>query len=328
MRRTAAAWNNFWFSEFDPFTLALFRIAVGLFYLIMLLALSGSWERDFAFNGIASLDQLPAATSEEGIFSLFRWTEPWVPVIFWLPMGMLASASLMLGFCTKLCTTFLFVLESSMVHRARMFSNGEDLLFRMFFLYAIFAPLGAELSIDKWLRRGAAKPALVWPLRLLQLNTLAIYVLSVPLKLMSDSAWRDGDMMYWVLANDIWSRWPWPELTFTGAWIPIMTYSSLILEGVAPILVWFKRTRVATVFVMLLFHVTMAMVMKVICLFTLVMTCGVLCFLPGEWTRQCFNQLRIYWGFNNVKSEGDIEKLPLAGATVSGRMNEPKYCER
>ena len=285
LSKVVAAWNRFWFAAYDPMPLAIFRIVLGLLYAVMLVALSAFWERDYAFNGIASLDVYPG---QESMFSLFHLTEPIIPVTFWWPVGIVVAISFTLGFCSRSCAIFLMLLEFAIVDRIRFFTNGEDLLFRMYFMPACFAPIGQELSIDKWLRkkRGTDFAPSIWPLRLIQVSTLAVYAVSVPMKLVSDVAWRNGEMMYWILANDLWSRWPWPQWTYTGMWIPAMTYCSLLFEGSAPFFLWFKKTRVAAVFVLVMFHMSIALLMKGISLFSLVIICGLVCFLPPEWLRK------------------------------------------
>ena len=292
-------WNRFWFSEYDPFALGVFRIGVGALYFLMLLALSPNWERNYALNGISSIDLYPAV--QRG-WSLFHWTENWFPVGFWLTVAFFATLSFIFGFFTRTSTLVLFLIEGSLVHRARMMTNGEDMVFRTCFFYSLFLPLGAELSLDRLLQRGRAsliKP-LIWPNRLLQLNLMAVYAFSLPFKLTNDPTWLNGEMMYWVLINENWSRWPWPTLLYQGPWqgewVRLISYSALLVEGLSPILIWFRKTRGTTVLTLMAFHTLIAILIKNVAFFSLSMVVAMICFLPGEDVRRYFLRITKFLG--------------------------------
>ena len=98
---------------------------------------------------------------------------------------------------------------------------------------------------------------------------------------------------FWVLVNDNWSRWPWPKLVYHGYWAELMTFMTVISEGLVPVLIWFKKATIPVVFTMIFFHATIAVVLKNVTFFSLSMVCGLICFLPGDWTRRMFKSANL-----------------------------------
>src|SRR5205823_4538597 len=129
-------------------------------------------------------------------------------------------------------------------------TNGEDLIFRMVLFYSCLMDLNRTLAVDQWMAtRPDSKPALsqawplAWPVRLMQINIVLIYVISLPNKLADDAAWWNGHAIYLSVVSNLWSRFPWPSLFFGGLLSKLFTYGTIMTEGLFPILVWFKKTR-------------------------------------------------------------------------------------
>jgi hypothetical protein len=281
--RLIRAWDRLWFRELDPFSLGVFRIALGVLIFFMYLALAPSWEAYFGAQGIAS-----GMTPEK--LSIFYRTEGIVPARAWWWLGLAASLTFTLGLWTRPSTIVLYVLESSMGHEDPIVCNGEDPLMRMLLLYACFAPTGRALSLDQ-LRRPRTGAPRIWPVRLMQINLAAIYVFSTIAKLLTDRAWLTGDFMYWVLANDDVSRWPWPKLA-AHRWVSApMTYAAILVEGLFPLFAWFKKTRWIAVAVAASFQILIAVIIQGVTFFSLTMACSFLVFLPGEELRAWASRL-------------------------------------
>lgn len=272
--RLIRAWDRFWFGALDPLPLGVFRVALGIMIFLMYLALGPTWEAYFGAEGISA--GLPPDP-----LSVFYWTDGLVPLrAFWW-LGVAASVTFTLGLWSRPSTIVLYVLETSMAHRSPIAVNGEDLLMRMLLFYACFAPVGSALSLDRHRLAGDPAPR-IWPVRLMQINLALIYVFAAVAKLVSDPAWLGGDYMYWVLADDDLSRWPFPGLS-ARLWVSApMTYAALLVEGLFPILVWFERTRGIAVVAAMAFQVAVALIVRGVTFFSLTMACSLLIFLPGE----------------------------------------------
>lgn len=276
--RLTEAWSRVWFSPFDPLPLALCRIAMGTLLIFVYLALFPNWSRFYAVDGMTA--GLPP-----DIWNVFYWTDGFVdPLVFWC-VGIAASIAFLLGYRTRIAAILLYLLQVSMIHQNRAVVNGEDLILRVLLLYACFAPMGAVLSLDHPVRRAPGRHE-IWPVRLMQIAIVLVYAFSLPIKLVSDPAWLNGDLMYWVLVSDTWSRFPWPQLAYHQPVTMAMTYSAVLAEACFPILIWFRRTCVPTVLVMAAFHLGIAVMLKNVTFFSLAMVVSFLLFVPADVLRK------------------------------------------
>ena len=285
-------WNYFWFDRQDPLPMAVCRISVGVLLLAMFLALTPNWDRFYAADGMLQLDdaQLYAGQYVDW-YSLLHWTEGVVPVRAWWYVGIAASVGLILGWQTRIMTVALFALMTSLINRNSWIVNGEDLVLRMILFHGMFSPWGMRLSLDARRRKDQARPLpLVWAWRAMQINFLLIYAISLPYKFAQEPAWWTGDAMHWTIASDMWwekGRMPWITLACDG-WIRrAMTWGTVIVEGLAPFLVWFRLTRVPMALSIMALHVGIAFCIPGVTLFTLSMVAGAALFLPAEFYQCC-----------------------------------------
>ena len=292
LRAITRTWDRLWFAPVDPYSAALFRIAMGILLVAYFVANYPNWEHFFAADGVLSLNQVDPERRSVDRLSLFHWTGGVIPVGLYWWLGFFGSIAFTVGWQTRVVTVWLFLLVSSMVHRNLMIVNGEDLVFRMALLYSCFAPLGHELSLDRRRRdkkgKGTATAA-VWPLRLLQINVALVYALSLPNKFVDDPpAWLwEGTAIYWTMTSNLWTRWPWPELFYGGLLSKLMTYGTVLTEGLFPILVWIPRTKLFALATIVSMHLGIAVVMKNVTFFSLSMVCCMFVFLPPELARRC-----------------------------------------
>jgi hypothetical protein len=207
----------------------------------------------------------------------------------WWWAGLVGAIALSVGWQTRLATILLFVLIQSMMHRNLSVVHGQDLVFRMLLFYGLFAPFGACLSIDSRGSPGkSAGPPVIWPVRLMQLNFLFIYVNSVPHRLVSDEAWLNGEAVYWAMANNMWGR-DWIPMIFyqhDAILSKVATYGTILTEGTVPILIWFRNTRMLAIMAGVLLHVCIAVLLANVAFFSLAMICGYCLFLPAPLVRR------------------------------------------
>lgn len=290
----ARLWDRFWFGPADLLPLAFFRIHLGLLILGALLCSTPNWERFYARDGLVSLNVPQVARlAPEDTFNIFYYTEGFLPVRVWWAAGLLAAVGLTVGFQTRLCTVFLFVLESSMIHRTRLLTNGDDLMFRMLLLYGAFAPLGHRLSLDAWLGRVKPGQPWIWAQRMLQISIALIYGISLPFKFAQDGAWGAGEAIYWTMASDMWYQGWFTQLAYQwGPWFSYLaTYGTVWIEGSFPFLVCFRRTRMLAVWSATALHLGIALFVPNVLFFTLAMVAGFWVYYPGEmlerWLARC-----------------------------------------
>jgi hypothetical protein len=258
-------------------------VLITVFYL----CLGPNWTRYYAFSGVTSQTPPAGFGIPDNWASLFSWTEPLMSVsVFWW-IGLAAALLFTVGLWTRLATVVLFLLQSALVQRASVVVNGEDLVFRMLLFYGCFAPLGAAFSVDA--RRGrTARPSRWWAVRLMQINVVLIYAIALPNRFADDAVWWRGEAIYYAVASDMWGRFPWPLLfAQAGGFLSnLVTYGTVLAEGLLPFTVWFRTARLINVAALVLLHVGIAILMSNVTFFTLSMVCAFWLFIPADLARR------------------------------------------
>lgn len=286
-------WDEFWFSRFDPVSVSMFRICLGILMIMFYIANFPNWERFYAVDGMNSLD--PKNLLSVNWWSIFSWTEGILPIKFYWWLGFLSTIAFTLGFQTRVVTILLYVLQTSMNMRDWFVINGEDHIFRMILFYSCFAPLNHSLSVDNYLRKKKFEKKglndnrdlpLIWPIRLMQINILLIYVINVPNKLTDDVAWINGEAIYWTMANNMWSHQMFTEYFYKWDCLlsKIFSYGTILIEGLFPILIWIRETKLLILLAITSLHIGVALIIPNVTFFTLSMVCLFWVFMPPEIT--------------------------------------------
>jgi hypothetical protein len=290
------AWSRFWFGPLDPLPAALFRIALGAVLLLLFVARGADWDRLYGPAGILPLDDPALATNLRVHVSLFAVADGVVPVATFWWVGVLAAAILTLGLWSRLAAAVLFVLLSSMLFRLPVAVSGEDWVLRIALLPSCFATLDTRLSLRAWWRRRrgrpAARPGPVWPIRLIQLHVVLIYLFTMANRLATDPAWWSGDAMYWVMTSSTWAAWPWPEAFYRPVLARTVTWGVLVAEGWFPLAVLWRPTRIVAAVALIAMHLTAAVVLRGVTFFTASMACPLLLFVDGAAWRRAASWVR------------------------------------
>lgn len=281
-------WNRFWFTRQDPLPLSITRIGIGLLWLMFFAVTATNWQRFYGFDGILSLGAHDLnALRKIGPQSMITMSDGKFPIEYWWWIGIALSTCVTLGFQTRLATIGLFVFVSSLIQRNPIVVNGEELVTRMLLFHGCFSPWGQRLSLDSLLRRDASAEQvypLVWSWRMMQINFLLIYAISVPYKIADDIDWFKGNALHWTVASDMWWTRGWmSELTlgFNGILRKLLTWGTLLVEGSFPILVCFRLTRVPITLAVMALHLSIAFCIPGVTLFTLSMVVGAAMMIPS-----------------------------------------------
>jgi hypothetical protein len=275
---------------------AAFRIALGLLLVLLFMARADDWERLYGPAGILPLDDPAMLTNLRVRVSLFAAADGVVPVgAFWW-LGMLASSALLFGVASRFAAATLFVLLSSMLFRLPVGISGEEVVTRIVLLPACFATLDTRLSVRAWWRRlrgrPPAAPGPVWPIRLIQIHVVLIYLFTMGNRLGTDHAWWSGDAMYWVMVSSTWGAWPWPAAFYHPAVARAVTWGVLFTEGWFPLAVLWRPTRIAAALALVAMHLAAAVVLRGVTFFTASMACPLLLFVDGAAWRRAAKCLR------------------------------------
>ncbi|MCI0354057.1 MAG: HTTM domain-containing protein, partial [Acidobacteria bacterium] len=203
-------------------------------------------------------------------------------VIVWA----VSATGLLLGLFTRASAVIAWCLALSIRYVNPEIHNAGDIIRNIILFYLMLCPCGAAWSVDAWLRRRASRvppgPLHIhpWPVRLLFVQLVVIYFFNGLYKVASPH-WREGDVLYYVLANPMWGRWSYAELPTPYFVTRIATWTTMLWELCFPLLVLRPRSRAMALWLGVVFHVGILVSME-LGAFPLYMMCMYLAEAPWE----------------------------------------------
>lgn len=248
LRDIVAGWNRFFFEPISPVPIAVFRIALGLVMITNYLLMFPDVDWWFYDRGTLPVETAKNVSGGIGV-SLFRiWPagNGWV----WGFMGLSLGAAILftLGLWTRVSSVLVFVTLVSLHHRNPVILNSGDSILRIATFFMMFAPSGAALSVDRWLRvrrgveSGPPKFQEPWAQRLIQCQIAFLYLHAFVWKAMGPM-WLDGTAVYYTSRLVEFFRFPVPYV-FEHLWtIKLWTWGTLVIEFALGVLIWIKELR-------------------------------------------------------------------------------------
>ena len=257
-QRVGQAWNRFWFTPCDPFTLSVLRVLTAGVALALYLSYIPDLEQWFGPDGMLSENSMLRLRGTVPVFSIFDFantsTSLWV--FFWL--GAAALAMFLVGLFTRVTGILALVAVLSLIHRGPVLARPVDDIVAMMMFYLCLGPSGAALSIDAWWSRRkspdaehvAVAPPASWGAavvtRLIQIHVSLIYFLMAMAKLKSPVWWM-GTAVWGLLAKPesrlIYVPWlanPEPPAVYVlNAW----TLAIVLFELCFAFLIWNRLAR-------------------------------------------------------------------------------------
>ncbi len=252
-------WDKFWFEPRSTLSLCLFRIVFGLILLERELLLIPDWLNWYGAKGVFSLNSAQNFWGSPCI-NLFLFIPQTDAAIYaYLVVTIVVLVCFTLGFFTRASSIATFLLLVSLDHRNNFLLNGGDDFIRCCTFWMMFAPAGELLSLDRFLKqkRGVKLEAdpkcSIWPLRLLQLQLIAVYNQAFWTKAVSRD-WLDGTPVYYVLHMRDYLRFPLP-LNIDNIWVSrLLSWGTLVVEFALASLLWIKEFRYYILAAGVLFH--------------------------------------------------------------------------
>lgn len=291
-RRLARAIHGFVFIEVDPFVIGLYRCCLGLYVLALYVMLAPSWLVYFGPEGISPYPTYPMED--------LRFPPPILAyasskVILWALYGVSVASALCLiaGVRGRAAVVWLWLMNISLIYRNPYVVNGEEQVLGVLLLFSIFLPLDASFTLRQWLDPERRRQMMcedarveVWSLRPMQVHIMLVYALSLPSKL-ADPIWREGTTVYYAMMAWDYPRWPGIELFAWGNALVSrgLTYFALLVEMLVPVLIWWRRWRLACVVVCALLHAGMGLLLEGVVMFNGAMLVALVAFLPDRTTR-------------------------------------------
>ncbi|WP_254507806.1 HTTM domain-containing protein [Anatilimnocola floriformis] len=263
--KLSTSWTQFLNAPIDARRFALVRIGFALVILIYLAVLYPDLETWYGPTGLYPPDVDEAARLPQQ-WSVLRWlpTDPneaseWMQNIFWIHIA--CTLMLLVGFCSRVNALIVYVLLVSWQHRNPLILDAEDSVFCLVGFFLLLMPSGRAWSVDRLLwNRNANETcplAPAWPLRLLQLQMVVIFVSAALFKLGGTPWWDGSALSYVIRLDDTFGRFSIPAWPFEmPILVRLMTWTVVAVELFAPLLVWFRETRRWALLLIVLFHLS------------------------------------------------------------------------
>jgi len=298
-KKAGKLWNKVWFSKQTTEPAGIFRIALGIFVLIILLISIPNWERFYGAEGSLPTEEVPKAF-EKVSWSIFTWSDSLVYLWGLYALAILASITFILGLFTRTSTIILFIIYSSMLHRNTYLVNGQDQIVTMLLFFSMFAPLGVSYSLDAFKKGLKPEQKSIWAIRLIQVSIAMVYLFSGPAKLFNGPKWRTGHAVYWISQSDRWFRFPDWGLFHNIPLSIILTYTTLLFFILFPYLVWFDRTRWIMLVGASFIHIgNMVVLASSVFWFNLIMLVAFILFIPPLTMRKA-----VGWSITQFRKPG------------------------
>jgi len=276
IRRAVRAWDGFWFDARGPSTLLVLRTGLALVTLAWALSLAPDLEAFFSESGILPYPELESRRI--GLLHVFDATA----AVFALYATLLVAAlGLLAGFRVRVCAPLVWVCVLSLQLRNPLLWNAGDTLLRLLLGYlALQAVVTGDLGPRSW-GSGARQPgpAPYWGVRLIQLQTSAVYLFAALDKLRGETWWA-GTAVPRALSLVEYQRFPLPSwLAGSSAAGALLSWGTVALELLLPLLLWWRPTRLLAIGVAIVLHLGFDYALR-IGFFSGVMILGCLSFLP------------------------------------------------
>ncbi len=199
-----------------------------------------------------------------------------------------AASMLLVGYRTRIATAISWWLLISLHHRNPHIVDVGDQVLSLLLFWSVFLPLGRRWSVDA---RGLAPPrsAVLSPPSVGILVQVASVYLAAGLLKLHDTAWVDGSAVGKALSYDVWMRPLGEVLRAHDDWTALLTWGTLAIEIVAPLLllspVALRACRPIAIVALVGFQIGLGTTIQLAWI-PWVMTLGLVPFVPSDvWDR-------------------------------------------
>jgi len=324
LRRVFQAWNEFFFTPQSPVPVCLFRILYGLIVFADLILLRPEWLKWYGPHAMMSMDTMHKLSRgpNMSLFELLPQTALAVNIFFWV--FLLCTLFLTVGFLTRFAAVAVYICMGSIQMRNGYILNSGDTLILVTGFFLMFAPSGAALSVDRWLRtrRGQSAEVLLfspWAQRMIQIQIAVVYFATFYWKTLG-VLWINGTAVYYALRLEDFRRFPMPHLHNMFV-IRSLTWSTLLIEFALGVLIWFKETRYWVLLAGLCLHIGIEYAMNIPLFEWMAVACYVTFIYPedlsraGRWLNGHF--LKVFGKWPHVRAAAQRTDMVPTVAQVS-----------
>jgi len=288
--------NELFFKKENYSTIGLLRILTAAVILLSLINDLPFVVDYYSDEGLLS-GRTDMFRSEYRFSILDHFGSPTLVVIFYFIL-IIFLILLLIGKYTRISAIIAFILLSSFHEKNTLILNSGDTLMGLMLFYLAISPSGKCLSLDSIKRKRNTtsdeykqqQQGYIWPRRLIQIQLAIVYIFAFLPK--TGTTWRDGTAIYYFLANPHFARF---NLEFLGNFmllVMFMTYATLLIEMLFPLLVWFKPTKKYMLIGGLMLNF-MILILSNITFFSLIMIVALLAFIEPETVNRKLAQLKL-----------------------------------
>ena len=256
-------WERFWLLTGPPDALGMFRIGMGLYWLLRWLVLLPHVELIFSGDGMYFPFRDAPGSWPRDLDSLLGWlTPPMPPWIAWLLyLGTLGCLVLViLGWRTRLALgSYLVLFVYHYLVYLHMQDSSFDRLSLLIGVFLLVSPCGQAFSLDSRRHDEAAGEAPLWAQRLICLQVSLMY-LGTGLAKISSTSWANGDLLASTLIGD-WATpaafW-WMRLDLSRGWLDLASLGVKLFEICAAFFLFVPRWQRLFFACGFVFHVAIA----------------------------------------------------------------------
>lgn len=264
IRRPLTGINDWLFAAVDARTYAAVRVSVGLSALGVWLELFPLRYALFSEEGLLGTSSASRSLTLN-VFALGDGTAA-VDAVF--ASALIAITCLCAGVFCRVAAIGVYLWTVSYSAQAPISLQGFDTVLRSVTFALALSPTSSCWSLRPHWFSGGRDPAPRYGLRILQWQLLLIYWCTVWLKA-PDSYWRRGEVISYMAMSNF-ARFPTPLAADLGWVDALLTWGTLLIELLVPILLWKRSTRGLGLFLGLLLHGGIAATSK-LALFSLAM---------------------------------------------------------
>jgi hypothetical protein len=248
--------HDWFFAPTDARSYAAFRIGVALSALGTWVEL---WPMRRALFSSVGMFGLSTGYNPMRINVLDFGNRPEVVDAFFV-CALIAILNLVLGTFSRISALVVYVWAVSYSNQAPITLAGYDTVLRTTTFGLAVGPAVNMWSARPWWFAGTRSAPPLYGLRLMQWQLLLIYWCTVWLKA-PDQYWRRGETISYMLLSNF-ARFPTPQAAFLGLWDPLLTWGTLVIELLVPILLWQRKFRFLGITLGLGLHAGIALTAK------------------------------------------------------------------
>jgi len=297
---------RFFLAETEGYPVALLRILMGLFAIWKGYAAFINLDRYFTEDGI--LPWRHVQNSEHQIFSILALAPESRSFSLAVILAHIAAGvTLLVGLWPRISALVVYLCAVALMHRNPFIDNRGDHLFVLVVGLCALMPIGRVWSVHAWLaaKRGIVLPLKsMWSQRLLALQVSYIYLYAFGVKFRA-SGWHDGSAIYHTFASPELVEWPMEihsKVVLLG-----LSWFTIGLEMLFPILVWNRVLRPYCIIAGILFHAGIEITMR-IPVFSTMMMVTYASFLSDEEIKTFFAKIGLSsWAPDTAPAAGEDE---------------------